>query len=140
MGKRWTDNDLKNLPVRMVKDYTQQPNNRVVFADNKLEKNVSRVRTKYGNIKTNGFDSKKEAEYYQCLKLKEHAHLVTGIQTQVVFQLSVCKYVADFVFFDAINCAWKVVDVKSEITRKLPVYRLKKKMMLNELNIKILEV
>jgi len=95
---------------------------------------------KYGNKKTGGFDSKKEYDYFNNLKLKEKAGLVTGIQCQVTFQLSVCKYVADFVFFNRVTGAWDVVDVKSIATRKLSTYRLKNKMMLNELNIKIIEV
>lgn len=96
---------------------------------------------KYNNRKTaDGFDSEKEARYYGELKLKEKAGLITGISKQVVFQLSVCQYIADFVYLNLETKEWVVVDVKSTITKKLPTYRLKNKMMLHELGIKIIEV
>jgi hypothetical protein len=96
---------------------------------------------KYRNKKTDdGFDSNKEAQFYYGLKLKEKAGLITGISKQVVFQLSVCQYIADFVYLNLETKEWVVVDVKSTITKKLPTYRLKNKMMLHELGIKIIEV
>jgi hypothetical protein len=39
----------------------------------------------------------------------------------------VCKYISDFVYLE--NGQKIVEDVKSEYTRKLPVYRLKKKLV-----------
>jgi hypothetical protein len=95
---------------------------------------------KYNNTKVDGFDSKKERDYYQALKLREHAGEITAISRQVTFKLSVCNYIADFTYYDRNQKSWIVVDVKSPATKKLPVYRLKKKMMMNELNIEIKEV
>lgn len=92
---------------------------------------------KYGNVKTNGFDSKKEHEYYQLLRLRERAGEVTGIQTQVSFQLSVCKYIADFVFYHIPTQKYLVIDVKG---MKTQVYKMKCKMMLKELGIQIIEI
>lgn len=94
-------------------------------------------KAKYGNIKKDGFDSIREYNYYRELRLREKAGEVTAIQLQVVFQLSVCKYKADFVYLDLRLNQWLVVDVKGVRTQ---VYILKKKMMLEELGITIIEV
>jgi len=92
---------------------------------------------KYKNIKTvvNGitFDSKKEAGYYNVLRLKEKAKLIDSFDLQVKFNLivnghSIGFYKADFVTFKD-GKIFEVIDVKSEMTKKLPVYRLKKKLM-----------
>lgn len=78
------------------------------------------------------FDSTKEYLVWLDLKQKESNLLIQGLQKQVVYKLEVngmhiCKYIADFVYLE--NHVLKVVDVKSEYTRKLPVYRLKFKLM-----------
>ena len=84
------------------------------------------------------FDSKKEACRYIELKAWERLGVISDLQRQVTYQLSVCKYIADFVYQqDGVTIT---EDVKSVYTRKLPVYRLKKKMMLHELGIKIKEI
>ena len=92
---------------------------------------------KYKNIKTviNGisFDSKKEAAYYNMLKLKEKAKLIDRFEMQVKYELIVNNvkigfYKADFVTYKN-GKAIEVIDVKSAMTKKLPVYRLKKKMI-----------
>jgi hypothetical protein len=94
---------------------------------------------KYGNIKTlvDGikFDSKKEAKRYGDLKLMEKAGEISVLRLQVTFNLSVCKYKADFVYYDKTNHLI-VEDCKG---MKTPVYNLKKKMMKHELGIEILE-
>ena len=93
--------------------------------------------TKYKNLKTDGFDSKKEAAYFNELKIKEKVGLITGIQCQVRFKLSVCVYIADFVYLNLESGCWETVDCKG---MKTQVYSIKKKMMENELKIKIKEV
>ena len=99
---------------------------------------------KYRNIKVvvDGikFDSKKEADYYGKLKMKEKAGLISDLKLQVKFKLLSFSYIADFVYFDNEKLRLEVVDVKSNITRRLPVYRMKKKAMKNELEILIKEV
>lgn len=95
---------------------------------------------KYHNIKTTisgiTFDSKKEAERYQFLKLLERANKISDLQLQVKF-LIVPKagknkrerfYVADFTYTE--NGVKVIEDVKSKITKKNPVYSLKKALML----------
>lgn len=85
----------------------------------------------------------------------EKAEEVRNIRRQVTFSIDIdeqhiCNYIADFVFekaithpnYDDIICNWREVieDVKSEFTRKNPVYRLKKKLMKAVLNLEITEV
>lgn len=91
---------------------------------------------KYGAKKTRigemMFDSKKEANRFQELKLLERGGYISDLQMQVKF--SICPkfggnkrerfYVADFVYTEA---GKKVIeDVKSPITRQNAVYSLKK--------------
>lgn len=97
-------------------------------------------KVKYSNRKVvlNGttFDSRKEARRFRELQLLEHRGLIQDLQTQYGFVLAesvkfsneprrkpAVKYVADFVYKQ--NGVTVVEDVKSEMTRKLPVYRLK---------------
>jgi hypothetical protein len=103
---------------------------------------------KYKNIKTviNGitFDSKKEAAYYGILKLKQKAILIDRFEMQVRYDLVVNNvnigfYKADFVTYKH-GKVFEVIDVKSEITNKLPVYRLKKKLMKAIYGIDIVEI
>ena len=92
---------------------------------------------KYKNVKTvvNGinFDSKKEAGYYGILRLKEKAKIIDRFDMQVRYDLvvngiNICFYKADFVTYKD-GQVLDVIDVKSEMTKKLPVYRLKKKLV-----------
>jgi hypothetical protein len=80
------------------------------------------------------FDSKKEATRYTHLKIMEKAGMITDLKLQPTFELSSCKYKADFAYYQ--NEKFIVEDVKGV---KTPIYRLKKKMMLNELGIEIKE-
>lgn len=78
------------------------------------------------------FDSKREAKYWVDLTLREMGRDIRDLQRQVRFPLVVAgikigTYVADFVYHD--NSGRHVVDVKSPATAKLPVYRIKKKLM-----------
>lgn len=95
------------------------------------------MRLKFNNVKTeiNGilFDSKKEAKYYGILKLKQKAKLIDSFEMQVKYDIVVNNqkigfYKADFVTYKN-GEVFEVIDVKSEITKKLPVYRLKKKLI-----------
>ena len=106
------------------------------------------MNNKYNNIKTviNGitFDSKKEAAYYGILKLKQKAKLIDSFQMQVKYDLIVNGikigfYKADFVTYKA-GVIQEVIDVKSEMTKKLPVYRLKKKLIKAIYKIDIIEI
>lgn len=89
------------------------------------------------------FDSRKEAARWGELVLLEAAGLIANLERQVRFPLivngvEVCVYIADFVYSEA---GGRVVeDVKSAHTRRLPVYRLKAKLMLAVCGITIREV
>lgn len=109
-------------------------------------------RRKYGNEITwvDGirFDSKHEAAVYQELMLRVKAGELKCVCRQVRFDLgggpnatkeSRYQYIADFVTIDP-NGTAEVIDAKSEITRKNPTYRNKKKDMLALWGIEIQEV
>ena len=97
------------------------------------------------------FDSIKEARRYRELKILERTGEIKELQTQFAFVLAesvkfknerrrkpAVKYVADFVY---IKDGERIVeDVKSEMTKKLDVYRLKKHLMMSVHGIEILEV
>lgn len=103
--------------------------------------------SKYRNIKTTvdgiTFDSRKEAARYGVLKLRERAKDISQLRCQVRYDIQLngtklFSYIADFVYvFNGITI---IEDVKSEITRKNPVYRIKKKAMKAQFGIDILEV
>ncbi len=102
-------------------------------------------RPKYGNKKTVAdgivFDSGKEARRWQELRI---APGIGDLERQVRYDICinnvhVCSYVADFVYTTG-DGKRVVEDVKSEATRKLPVFRLKKKLMKAVLGIEITEV
>lgn len=126
--------------------------------------------SKYRNKKTkvNGivYDSKKEMLRHRELILKQKARLIEDLQTQVKYVLIPAQYeiyerygkkgqrlkdgkrvlekeisyVADFQYTDCATGELVVEDVKSEITRKNPLYIAKRKMMLYFHGIRIKEI
>lgn len=65
---------------------------------------------KYRNVKTNGYDSKKEARRAQELKLLEKAGQISNLKEQVKFVLipkqhgeRECAYIADFTYDERIS-------------------------------------
>lgn len=92
-------------------------------------------RNKYGNVKTafggKTFDSKKEAHRYAELLFLQNAGKISALQTQPRYPLlsksgfKIADYVADFEYVESGRTVTE--DVKSPITRKNPVYRMKKK-------------
>ncbi|MBX5143345.1 DUF1064 domain-containing protein [Rhizobium lentis] len=101
-------------------------------------------RSKYGNKKVTvdgiRFDSKREAEYYAALKLREKAGEVIGVELQRPFALLgnngmlIATYKADFCFWDNVADRFRVIDVKGVETKD---FKLKKKMMLGLLGINV---
>jgi len=94
---------------------------------------------KYRNVKTNGYDSKKESVRANELKLLERAGHITELCEQVTFELQpsfkrdgkterAIKYIADFTYQK--DGKYIVEDVKSPITKKLSTYSMKRKMLL----------
>lgn len=111
------------------------------------EQPKAKKRSKYGNnrLEWNGekFDSEKELNRYKELLLLLKVGEIGLLRRQVRYQLNdsgeSIVYVADFVYLVAATGQEIVEDVKSEFTRKLPVYRIKKKLMKSILNIEIKE-
>lgn len=105
------------------------------------------MRLKYRNKPTvfHGirFDSKREADRYATLLMYEKTGVISDLQTQPKYDIlingiRVCYYKADFEY---VQDGKRVVeDVKSPVTAKNPVYRLKKKLMLACHGIEIQEV
>ena len=100
---------------------------------------------KYRNEKTiiDGitFQSKKESNRYFELKMLQRAGEISELEIQPKFEiipdviwlhasriLRKRYYIADFSYFE--NCIKTVEDVKSAITRKNPVYTLKRQLFL----------
>lgn len=92
------------------------------------------------------FDSKKEAAYYDQLKVHQQLGIVEDIRCQVQFLLKpaytdgdtgeryrAINYLADFTFYRLEDGEWKyhIVDVKSRAT-KTSEYALKKKIMADQ--------
>ena len=104
---------------------------------------AKRRRNKYKNVKSGGYDSKKEHRRATELKLLEKAGEISDLKEQVVFELlpsqyrevdgkrkcieKVVKYIADFSYIE--NGEYIVEDVKSQIS-KTPAYVIKRKLML----------
>ena len=105
---------------------------------------------KYRNIKSGGYDSKREATRAQELRLLEKAGEIAHLSEQVTFELiprqrgadgkvveRSCNYVADFTYWEpAIGAAFIVEDVKGMKTRD---YIIKRKLMLRVHGIRIRE-
>lgn len=109
---------------------------------------VAPKRSKYGNVKVVidniTFDSQKEGRRYVELKGLEKFGEIHFLKLQVPFEVKInnkkiCKYITDFTYTGK-NGQLYVEDVKSEITRKHPVYRLKKKMVEAYHDILIIEI
>lgn len=98
---------------------------------------------KYKNKKTiiDGivFDSSKEAGFYEDLKLRKQYGDIKDFRRQVVFVLQdgfefqgkkirPITYIADFEI-DHNDGTKEVVDIKSFVTKRLPVYKIKIKML-----------
>lgn len=102
--------------------------------------------SKYKAIKTEidgyVFASRKEANHYLELSLREKAGEISDLELQPQFPCTVngklvCKYIADFRYYDAKTEQVVTVDVKGF---KTPVYRMKKKLVEAIYNIVITEV
>lgn len=100
---------------------------------------------KYHNLKTFykdvKYDSKKEARRAYELELLQRAGHISCLERQKKFELQpsfkihgkielAITYQADFYYYDNLKKIWVVEDVKSSITKTLPVYRIKKKLLL----------
>lgn len=107
----------------------------------KYMSNKGKRKSKYGAKKTNidghVFDSEKEANYYNELKIRLQAKDIRGFCLQPIFILADgLKYKADFIVFLNDGTS-EVVDVKGFKTKE---YIVKKKVFQDKFNLKIKEV
>ena len=89
------------------------------------------------------FDSKREAARYAVLKQQERAGLISHLELQPVFKVTInghhfCRYSADFAYFR--NGERVIEDCKSSGTAKDAAYRLHKRAAEMFYSIKIVEV
>jgi hypothetical protein len=109
----------------------------------KPSQEIGHKKSKFNNEKTINagikFDSKKEARRFDELMFLHRAKKISKPVLQYEFELVGCKYVCDFLYLDYEKKEFVVEDVKSEHTRKLPVFRIKKKQMKEIYGIEILE-
>jgi hypothetical protein len=93
---------------------------------------ASKFRNRKTTLDGETFDSAKEAKRWTELKMLEAAGEIRSLRRQVTFPLEVngrvvARYIADAVYERDGRIV--VEDTKSPVTRKLPVYRLKYKLM-----------
>lgn len=97
-------------------------------------------RAKYNNEKVEWdgiqFDSKKEYKRWRELLVLQKAGIIAQLKRQVKFELikaseteRACNYVADHVYMICETGEKVVEDVKSDATRKLSTYIMKRKLM-----------
>ena len=108
----------------------------------------TKKRSKFGAIKTNGYDSQKESKRAWQLYQLQSAGEIKDLKEQVRYELipsqkgkdgkvieRPCSYIADFVYSDRYGNI-TVEDCKGF---KTPEYKIKKKLMLFKYHIKIKE-
>ena len=93
---------------------------------------LSKFRNRRVEVDGLKFDSVKESKRWAELQFMERAGEIKNLQRQVripivINGVKVCTYIADFTYEELGGVV--VEDVKSEFTRKDPVYRLKNKLM-----------
>lgn len=90
------------------------------------------------------FDSEKEWTRYLFLVGEQKAGRIQGLRHHKTYKLYgkngavVARYEADFVYI--CNGRLVVEDVKSEITRKLPTWKIKRALMLDNYGIDVVEI
>lgn len=113
----------------------------------RVEFGTHKARPKYNNrrveIEGEKFDSQREGNRWQQLRLLQRAEVIKDLKRQVPYRLTangyhLCTYKADFVYLEYGHGEWfeVVEDSKGMIT---PMYRLKKKLMKALLGIEIRE-
>ena len=116
---------------------------RARYVDKDAPKQGAPKKSKYNATKTerNGlkFDSKKEADRFDELMYMFKAKAISRPVLQYEFELVGCVYRCDFLYLDYSTKQFVVEDVKSDVTRKLSTYRIKKKQMKELYDIEILE-
>ena len=106
------------------------------YTDKKPSKNA-KYRAYKTSVDGHTFDSLKEANYYNDLKLRLKCNDIKGFCLQPTFILAPgLKYKADFIVFNTDN-SYDVIDVKGVRTKE---YITKKKVFEDKYNMKITEI
>lgn len=125
--KRNASNSKHGISEKELQSKHSEPDLRNTLADVKLGK------SKYGAKKSHAdgicFDSKREADYYCELKLRQRSGDILGFCRQPRFPLisdsgEQVEYLADFIVFNA-DGTYDIVDVKGMMT---DVFKIKQKM------------
>lgn len=92
---------------------------------------LSKYKNKKVSIGGHTFHSAKEGRRWQELVLLERSGQISSLRLQPRYKLIVegklvCSYIGDFAYLE--NGEEVTEDVKSEFTRKLPLYRVKAKL------------
>lgn len=135
----WTEADLSEYQNRRDKSIKKQ---KIIAPRGNLRPSFNKYHAKKVTFDGFTFDSRKEAGYYQQLKLRQCNGEIKKIELQPEYVLQdkftyrgkkyrAIKYLADFRFTDKYGNE-TVIDVKSPITQKNPVYKLKKKLLLSK--------
>jgi hypothetical protein len=108
--------------------------------------------SKYGNKRTNGYASKREAKRAAELKLLEKASEIIKLREQVKYELipaqyvdgkcveRACNYVADFVYVEPGYRPFQDIQIVEDAKGyRDPVYRIKRKLMLHVHGVRIRE-
>lgn len=137
----WSLENIRNSKVAHLNQHLISVAEKSSATEKKAKYKNKKVFDEFGNE----YDSKKERKRAKELRILAKAGLIGFLSMQTEFELIVdgksqAKYIADFFYIDAKTGEKIVEDVKSEMTRKLPVYRLKRKLMLQIHKIKIKEV
>lgn len=130
-AKEYREFVAKNLP-KHPKD---------TFSEQKTVKQA-KYRSEKTKVGTKTFDSRKEANRYLVLRKAQEEGKIEGLECQKEFLLQEgfrdnqgnwqrpIVYICDFFYKDIASGRWIVEDVKSIITRKLEVYRIKRKLFM----------
>lgn len=133
------------ITVKQLEDLLSKGKIRGYKINGPVEK--EKKKSKYGNkeviVLGKKFDSKKEGNRYFVLHALMLEKKISNLQLQVEYKFEVegkkiASYFADFVYDEKGKTV--VEDVKSAATRKLPVYRIKNKLMKAIYGIEIKEV
>ena len=104
---------------------------------NKKEPRHAKYRSNKTSVDGHTFDSMKEAEFYNELKLRLKSNDIKGFCLQPVFILAPgLKYKPDFIVFNN-DGTYDVIDVKGFKTKE---YIAKKKVLEDKYNLKVTEI
>lgn len=106
------------------------------YTDSKTKKK-NKYRSYKVSVDGHTFDSQKEADFYNDLKIRLQAKEINGFCLQPIFMLAPSlKYKADFIIFNK-DGSTEVIDVKGFKTKE---YIAKKKVFEDKYNLKITEI